>query len=39
MQRLFAKPQTLDKDQVIHFAIADGAGLAEQGIVSTGNNH
>jgi hypothetical protein len=30
MERLFAKPQAFDKDQLMNFAIADGAGVAEQ---------
>jgi hypothetical protein len=38
-QRFDAQSQTLDKDEVIVFAVAHGARLAEQGIVATRDLH
>ena len=37
--RLFTQTQTFDKDQLLNLSVANGARLAEQGIVTAGNVH
>jgi hypothetical protein len=37
--RLFTQPQPLDEDQFLDLSITNGAHLAEQGIITTGDLH